>query len=492
MADLSKKIERLVRKYPQKSMAEITNMLSETERTILFDGFSEEEMEELLFDGDFWLRPKQKFDDTDEDWYITAFVGGRGAGKSLAGAHWVKKKALENPGCRIFVAGRTAADIRNTMVLGASGILSVHSEADKPEYKMHMSSLHWPNGSEALLLSSESPDSARGPQAHFTLGDEFAAWKTTPDSSGATLYDNLIAATRLGKNPQIVLTTTPKKTKVMRDIMKRAEDPVNKIRLVKGSTLENSSLPQSYIDNLLRQYGDSPLAKQEIEGVMLDDAEGIVFTQDLISSAKTGGDVPNNLAKIIAVDPSVSADPEKADECGIMVLGSTRESDPGRRTIYLLEDVTVRATPEVWIQVIVETAKRHGVRDVVAERNQGGALIRTSIQAADADLRVHDVWATKGKVKRTEPVVIAMHQGRVRFVEDFPTLEDQMIYYDPEDSKYSPDRMDAFVWGVTALGIDPPKSLSLGLMHGRQVQGIVPVEIHKSIKRIMIPRRRRT
>lgn len=404
---------------------------------------------------------------------------------------WVRKYVKENPGCRVALAGRTAADVRNTLVTGQSGLVSISPESEKPVYKMHTSSLEWPNGSTAMLLSSEVPSSARGPEFHIGAFDEFASWKNTLDDSGSNLYNNLLAGIRLGSNPKILMATTPKRTKVMKDLFERSKDPKQNITIVRGSTLENSALSGTFINNLLQQYGDTDLARQEIEGLMLEDSDGLVFNDEMMEKAKDGSSLPSGLFKIIAVDPSVSEDPKNADECGIMVLGATRESDPRNRTIYLIEDMSVRATPDEWVEVIAKTARKYHIRDVVVEKNQGGALLRSVITAKGSDLKVHLVWASQGKVKRTEPIVVLMQQGRVKFLDDFPALEDQMIFYDPDDSKYSPDRLDAFVWGVTALGVDPPKTLSLGIMRGVHVEATLPTKIHRVQRRIKLPRNRR-
>lgn len=407
-------------------------------------------------------------------------------------SEWCRKFVAENPGCRIAIGGRTSADIRNTMITGDSGLLAVTPPDERPVYKMHTSTLEWPNGSTALLLSSESPDQARGPQFHAAILDEFAAWKTTPDASGATLYDNILLATRLGDKPKILMATTPKKTKVMRNLMEQAEDPARNTRIIRGSTLENSSLSASYIENLLLKYGDSDLAKQEIGGLMLDDSEGAVFTQQMIDKAEDCGRIPSGLMKIIAVDPSVAADPKNRDDCGIMVIGCTREADPRRRTAYVLEDSTINASPDVWSKEVADVAKRWGIKDVVAESNQGGALITSAIIAENNALKVHLVHATKGKVKRVEPIVIAMQQGRVKLAEDFLELKDQLIYYDPEISDYSPDRMDAFAWGCTALLIEQPKGLVFGTLRSdKQLNTTLPTRRMTDVTRTRSTRRPR-
>jgi phage terminase large subunit-like protein len=408
------------------------------------------------------LRPEQII--PDGDWYITALIAGRGFGKTLAMSQWIRKKAMENPGCRIAIAARTTADLRNTVVTGESGILAVHPESERPEYKPSTTSLHWPNGSSALLLSSEAPDSARGPQFHFAVGDEFAAWKTDVDSSGATLYSNIIAATRLGENPQILLATTPKRTVVMQDLMKLSKDPAEKINIIRGSTFDNTSLSAKYIDNLVRRYGNSDLAKQELYGQMLDDAEGLVFTQEMIDNARLGDEevVPNLPLRLIAVDPSVSGDPAAADECGIIAIGCTPERDLTRRRAYVLGDYSLRASPDVWAKQVVDAAAAHRTKFVVVEKNQGGQLLQMAINAVDPTLKVMLVSAVQGKVIRAEPVVIAMQQKRVRFVDYMPALEQQLMFYDPNNSNYSPDRMDAFVWGIIATLVTPPAGLRAG------------------------------
>ena len=384
---------------------------------------------------------------------------------TLAMAQWVRKMAMTHKGCRIGIAARTSADVRNTVVTGESGILAVHPDHERPEYKPSTTSLHWPNGSSALLLSSESPDSARGPQFHYAVGDEFAAWKTTPDSSGATLYDNLIAATRLGDNPQLLLATTPKRTKVMRDLMTQSQDPKERIRVVRGSTFENKTLSNLYIENLVRRYGNSDLAKQELEGMMLEDAEGIVFSTEMIEAARVEKAPPALPIRIISVDPSVSGDPSNSDECGIIAIGSTAERDLTQRTAYVLEDYSLRATPDVWAQQVAYAAEKHRTKFVVVEKNQGGQLLQMAINAVDPTLKVFLVVATQGKRLRAEPVVIKMQQGRVKLCgeDGFPVLEDQLLFYDPDETgASSPDRMDAFVWGVISVLISPPEGLRGG------------------------------
>jgi phage terminase large subunit-like protein len=442
-----------------KSLAEEVAALPAALRIEMFKDYTQEDWDKLNYDADFWLRPEQKV--PDGDWFITALVAGRGFGKTLTASQWIRRKALEHPGCRIAIAARTVADVRNTMIMGESGVLAVHAPDERPDYKPSTTSLEWPNGSTALLLSSESPDGARGPQFHYAVGDEFAAWKTTEDSSGATLFSNLIAATRLGENPQLLLATTPKRTKVMRDLMEDAKDPARRIKIVRGSTFDNSTLSKNYIDNLVGQYGNSDLAKQELDGMMLEDNEGVVFSQQMIDNATDRtGNPPYMPLRFVAVDPSVAENPN--DECGIVVIGVTQERDLTKRTAYILEDYSIKGSPDVWTKMISKAAKDWNTKFVVAERNQGGKLVEMAINAQDQDLKVFTVVATKGKQTRAEPVVVAMQQGRVKFNGEMPDLFDQCVYWDPEASRFSPDRMDAMVWGVIAAMITPPPGLRVG------------------------------
>lgn len=458
-----------------KSLAEQMAALPIEEQEAIYAEYTEEELALLQYDSDFWLRPEQII--PDGDWRITALVAGRGFGKTLAMTQWVRKIALKYPGCRIGIAARTVMDIRNTVVTGDSGILAVHADHERPEYKPSTTSLHWPNGSYAQLLSSESPDAARGPQFHFAVGDEFAAWNTTADASGATLYSNLLMATRLqlpgGGGGQILLATTPKRTQVMRDLMERAKNPEEKIVIVRGSTYDNTSLSDEYLALMERQYGNSDLAKQELMGEMIDDAEGIVFTTEMIEKARSLPSMSSWPLRVIAVDPSVSGDPKNRDECGIVAVGSTLESDLTKRRAAVLADYSLNASPEVWAKQVAQAAAYHRTKFVVVEKNQGGQLLQMAINAEDSSLKVMFVHAKQGKVTRSEPVVIAMQQGRVALDGKFPELEDQMLFYDPSD-KASPDRLDAMVWGIVSCLIDPPDGLYAGGFRAKKPQRRVP------------------
>lgn len=438
-----------------------------------------EQLQALKYDWKFWGRPSQFVPNT--DWHILLACAGRGFGKTRMLAEWVREKALAKPNTIIGIVARTAADARDIIVLGESGILNVHAPHERPVYKGSIRRLEWPNGSYALLFSADSPDQLRGFQCHYLVGDEVAAWPTKPDSSGATAWSNAVVCARLAidKNtdPQILLATTPKRTAFMQEMIENSKDPINKIVVVSGATTENRSLSKGYVANLKRSYaGNEALAKQEIYGQMLDGVQGAVFTDEMIENSRLWMDEfpPRTPIRLIAVDPTVSAEP--TDECGIVVIGGTLEKNYSKRRAVVLEDLSLKAAPEVWAQKVVDACEKWETKHVVIERNQGGDLVRMSIHAIDPTLQIHTVVATKGKAKRAEPIAIAMSQGRVKIWNESPKLEQQLVFWDPNDDKAkSPDRMDAMVWGVHAVLVDPPYDLrSKRLNISRPTVGISP------------------
>lgn len=447
-----------------KSYAEELAELPEEIYNELFKGYTEEDFKMMAYDWSMWGRPEQMPPD-DNSWHIFLALAGRGWGKSRAGAEWIRKKVEEAEAkgekIEILLLGRTSADVRDVMV---KAILDAAHPDNKPEYIPSKRRLQWKGGSFAICTSSEKPDQLRGPQADIAWADELAALKATTDDSGATAWSNLLAATRLGDNPQIFGTTTPKRTKLMKELVQNSSDPKHRIKIVKGSTFDNTALSPAYLETITAQYGDSALAKQELYGEMLLDAEGLFFTQDLINKAtidpKT---VPHLPLKFIAVDPSVAERP--GDECGIVAVGVTGEREMHKRTAYILEDYSMQGSAPEWVKRVIFAAREHGTKFVVVEGNQGRQLLQMVINAQAADLKVFLVNAKQGKHKRAEPVIMAMEQGRVKLVDLMPDLTDQMMFFDPEDTKSSPDRMDAMVWGVIAALVEPPEGLRV--IHSR-------------------------
>lgn len=445
-----------LRKRSGWSLAQIVASLVEPERELILNGL---DTDKLMWDWNFWGRPGQMPPET--DWGLFAYIAGRGSGKTRAGAEWVHRYAMEHPGCRIGLVARRAADVRDVMILGDSGILSVGMPEERAVHYPSRSQIVWPNGSMAASYSSEEPDQLRGPQFHAAWADEVAAWKHTLDSSGLNAWDNLQIATRLGDTPQIFATTTPKRTGFMFELLERERTDTDVV-VARGSTFDNAgNLSKAYFKRMMNLYKGTRLAEQELYGQMLEEVEGALWGDDF----ERVNAEPQGLLKVIAVDPSVSENPR--DECGIVVAGCT----PGRllsRSAYILEDATVWGAPSVWGQQVVDVWKKHRC-PVIVEVNQGGAMARTIINNIEPEVKIFEVRAYEGKHVRAEPVTLKYDKKQVKHVGVLADLEAQMTSWVPgERGSRSPDRLDAMVYAVTALLIKPPKDS--GLAGGRNLR----------------------
>ena len=436
-----------------RSIAQQIAGLSDADRAAALSGL---DLTRLQYDWRFWARPSQRFPDG-LTWWLGLLVAGRGSGKTRSSTEWAHEKAQAMPGSRGLLVARTAADTRDVLVEGDSGLLNVGQPETRCRYEPSKRRVTWPNGSQATLFTAEEPDVLRGPQGHWALCDEIATWNQNPDSSGLTAWDNVRIATRLGSHPQIVAATTPKRTPVLKKLLKDSETN-EKIVLRRGKTRDNlGNLSQEYVDVIYGLFEGTRLATQELEGEMLDDVEGALWTQATLDDDRvlTLPHVP--LVYVIAVDPSVAENP--TDECGILVVASTIEQDLYRRHFYVVEDATVLGSPNIWASQVVRKAQEYSC-PVIAEVNQGGALVRAALQNIDPTVKVLDVRARYGKQTRAEPVSLAFEQHRGHLLGWHPDLESQLTTWIPSDRK-SPDRLDAMVWGATSLLIKPPPGLAL-------------------------------
>jgi len=407
----------------------------------------------LLWDWHSWARPEQQ--PPEGDWNIWIYLAGRGAGKTRAAAEWVREEAkYTNTGQRRFaLVARTAADVRDVIVEGESGIMNVTPPSERPLYEPSKRRLTWPNGNTATCFTADEPDSLRGPQFSHAWGDEVAAWRQTPDAAGMTAFDNLRVGTRLGANPKIMITTTPKRVPLLYSLLEE-EKKGKKVVVTRGSTMDNSgNLSSAYLDTILGVYEGTRLAKQELYGEMLDSIEGALWTIEMIGKGRQNLLPAHTPLRVIGVDPSVAENPR--DSCGIVVCASTADRDLYKRHAWVLEDATIHGSPEVWANKVVEMARRWGA-PVIAEVNQGGALVTNAINAIDPNVKVFEVHSKHGKQLRAEPVVLAYEQERVHHIGYIAELEDEMTAWIPGEGK-SPDRVDALVHALTALLIKPPK-----------------------------------
>jgi phage terminase large subunit-like protein len=432
-----------------KSLMEQLAHLPEEQRNEILAGF---DPDNLLWDWSVWGRPEQQA--PPGDWNIWAYIAGRGAGKTRTAAEWVREEAkyTTNGQRRFALVARTAADVRDVIVEGESGIINVTPPSERPLYEPSKRRLTWPNGNTATCFTADEPDSLRGPQFTHAWGDEVAAWRQTPDAAGMTAFDNLRVGTRLGANPKIMITTTPKRVPLLYQLIAEAEK-TGKVVITKGSTLDNSgNLSQAYIDAIVGVYEGTRLAAQELYGEMLSDVEGALWTQELIDRGREMQLPMGTPLRCIGVDPSVAENPR--DECGIVVVASTGDRDLYKRQSWVLEDASIHGSPEVWANKVVQMARKWGC-PVIAEVNQGGALVRNAINTIDPTVKVLEVHSKYGKALRAEPITLAYEQNRVHHVGYLGDLESQMCAWIPGEGK-SPDRVDALVHALTALLIKPP------------------------------------
>lgn len=436
------------------SMADKIAFLSEVEREAILKGM---DPEALLYDFTFWGRPSQLSAVNSKTW-MTVCLAGRGWGKSRVLSEAIHKYAKDHPKSRLLLLGRTAAEVREVMVLGDSGVMAVANPADAPVYKPGTRQLIWPNGSTALCISAEKPDALRGQQFHASFCDEIGSYKQSSGSGLMDAFDQVKIATRLPGDIKIFVATTPRRVPIITNLVEQAEKEPHRIKLIRGSTMANRHLTADYMDIVSGMYNGTSLGRQELDGELLMDVEGALLSLDTIEDYRRddldGTDFWRHLPhRVIGVDPSITAKP--GDLCGIVVVGATGEKRLHKRQAFVLEDASIQGSPAVWAKKVVEVARKYGAV-VVAESNQGGEMVRMIIKEVDDRVPVTLVHAKVGKMERAQPVGAAYEQGRVHHTDFLSELEDQLTTWSP-DQKKSPDRMDAAVWGLTSLLVEPPK-----------------------------------
>ena len=422
----------------------------------MLSSLSDEEASFLFYSWDFWARDEQRAP-TDPDWLTWLILAGRGFGKTRSGAEWVNELMTSGHYGHMALVADDAADARDIMVDGESGILACAPPWNKPKYEPSKKRLTWPNGARALIFSADDPESLRGPQHDCAWLDEMCKWRYQQEA-----YDQLQFGLRLGKRPIQCITTTPKPTKLLKSIIARKST-----RITKGSTYDNlMNMAPTFREAIVGKYEGTRLGRQELFAEILDDNPNAIFSMALVEQYRhhltkvmsDGSAVenpfPELVRKVVAVDPPITANP-KSDECGIVVSGKTAGNGRvGSEHYYILGDRSVQGkSPEGWATQAIRAYHTFEADAIVAEVNQGGDMVQSVINSIDANIRVIKVHATRGKTKRAEPIAGLYEQGRVHHVGTMGTLEDQMCDWDPSlgDNQDSPDRMDALVWGVTNL-----------------------------------------
>jgi phage terminase large subunit-like protein len=394
----------------------------------------------LDFDSEFenWAHRSQ-LPPQAEGWRTWLMMAGRGFGKTRAGAEWVEKIARSRPGVRIALVGATIDEARRIMVEGVSGVLTIARRRRRQvTWESSIGRLRWPNGSEAQLFSGDNPDGLRGPEHDFAWADELAKWR---DPDGAWM--NLQMGLRRGRRPRALVTTTPRPI----DVLKRIRDEKWTVTTT-GRTDENVNLDQRFVEAMVATYGESRIGRQEIDGELIEEIEGSLWPRCLIEQCRSTAPVCERI--VVGVDPPAGVG-AGCDACGIVICG--RRDDH----LYVLADETVEGlTPEGWASRVAAAVVRWGASIVVAEANNGGAMVGSVLKAADCPVKVKLVHASKGKVARAEPVALRFEAGRAFLAGSFSELEKQMAGMvaggDYEGPGRSPDRADAMVWAMTELG----------------------------------------
>jgi predicted phage terminase large subunit-like protein len=375
------------------------------------------------------------------NWNGWAVVAGRGFGKNFTGAGWINEAIETKAARRIALVAATAADARDVMVEGESGILRLAPAWNRPDYEPSKRRLTWKNGAVATLFSAEEPDRLRGPQFDLAWADELGAWL---DPQGT--WDMLMFGLRLGKHPRWLVTTTPRPIKLLKALLAREGRDVV---VTRGSTFENeANLAPTFIQALRDRYEGTRLGRQEIHAELLSDTPGALWQMDWLDRDRASL-APELRRIVVAIDPAVSNN-EGSDETGIIVAGVTKD-----QKIYVLEDISGKYAPHEWAAKAIAAYRRHKADRILAEVNNGGAMVEATIRALDRPVSFKSVHASRGKVVRAEPIAALYEQRKVHHVGNFTVLEDQMCAFTSDFDRarigYSPDRVDALVWALTEL-----------------------------------------
>ncbi|WP_430428060.1 DNA-packaging protein [Parasphingorhabdus sp.] len=463
----------------KRSQAESFLRVASVQRNDFLDHLSAVEQNELLYRWPFWARPEQIA--PQQDWSLWMLMAGRGFGKTRAGAEWVRQIVEADGSARFALVAANFAEARSVMVEGESGLLAITPEHARPLWEPSLKRLRWRNGAEARLYSAAEAEGLRGPQHSHAWCDEIAKWANNAGQAEAT-WDNLKMGLRLGFRPQITATTTPRPVALVRKLVKE-----NGAIITRGRTYDNHmNLPSAFLVAMFVDYHGTRLGRQELDGELIEQLEGALWTRDMIERCRIGmlqfqsgtsrGSVQTGVSPVdvqdtvrpepveghlsagpnsrpmqrivIGVDPPASA---RGDACGIIVAALG-----GDGKAYVLADRSAeKASPEQWARAVSDAAERWQADRVIAEANQGGAMVQSVLQAANISLPVKLVHASRGKVARAEPIAALYENGRVHHVGAFPRLEDELcgllIGGAYEGPGRSPDRADALVWALTEL-----------------------------------------
>lgn len=391
-------------------------------------------------------RPEQ-LPTEDTSWTTWLYLAGRGAGKTRTAAEWLAYEASSKPKTRWAIVAPTYGDARDTCAEGESGIVNVLRQyGTLKDYNRSIGEIFLTNGSRIKLFSGEEPERLRGPQHHGGWFDELAAFKY-PEA-----WDQYQFGLRLGEFPQTIVTTTPKPIKIIKELITQ-----DNVKVVRGSTFDNAAnLAESALAQYRLRYENTRLGRQELYGEILDNVDGALWTRKLIDDARVDS-APPLVRVVVAIDPAVTAN-ATSDETGIVAAGIASNGD-----YYILDDKSIRTTPDAWARVAVELYHKHKADKIVAETNNGGDMVILLLKQVDASIATKKVTATRGKQLRAEPISSLYEQGKVHHVGYFSELETQLCEWTPQSAE-SPDRLDALVWALTELNSGGASMIALASM----------------------------
>lgn len=417
---------------------------SSAERRAWLAQLTDLEAREFHWHWALWARPQQL--PPPGDWRVWMIMAGRGFGKTRAGAEWVRAIAERDPGARIALVAASLVEARSVMVEGESGLLASSPSGRAPVFEPSLRRLTWANGAQATLYSAAEAESLRGPQHSHAWCDEVAKW----DNSGGKAmraWDNLLLGLRLGEAPRALATTTPRAVPLVRRLL--AGETTGDVAVTRGRSVDNAdNLPARFLRDMRREFGKSTLGRQELDGELVEDIPGALWSRELIETCRDNAPASAARRIVIGVDPPASAG---GDACGIVVCALGEDG-----LARVLADVSVaKASPERWASAVARAAEAWEADRVIAEANQGGEMVASVLRAANVSLPLRLVHASRGKVARAEPVAALYEAGRVRHMGMFPALEDELCGLVAggryEGPGRSPDRADALVWALTEL-----------------------------------------
>lgn len=429
---------------PHDSLIQDKSKDGEKVRRIVTQGLTQTERNDYAYVWPYTARKQQLA--PAGDWRIWMIMAGRGFGKTRSGAEWVRMVADENPQARIALVSSSLAEARAVMVEGESGLLAICRPEHRPVYEPSLHRIRFESGAQAQLFSAAEPEALRGPQHSHAWCDEIGKWPLSHERA-TRCWDNLLLGLRLGSDPRIAVTTTPRAVPLVQRLVAQAKTG-DDVVITRGTTGDNTEhLPKRFIEAIASEFRGTQLERQEVGGELLEDIEGALWTRSLLEQAREHAPVPEHARVVIAVDPPASAG---GDECGIIVAALGTDG-----IARVLADCSMSGAPAAWARRVADAAQEWGADRVVAEANQGGAMVESVLRAADQALPVRLVHASRGKIARAEPVAALYAAGRVRHAGLFPRLEDQLCGMLVGGSfagpGRSPDRADALVWAMTEL-----------------------------------------